>query len=173
MLNIIVGIDLERSELAATGYTKGFFVGSDKDWYHGDLGEEEAEQALKASGCDCFLIRQSRGVLVLSLVHGGEFHHIAILSRPGWYELENGTAQYSFPELEELVDYYCSYPLTLDSDMKLGQICDKEDGGERGVFRNLLHSVKKQQHTMPCVYRLHALMFSSHIDWNVYEHGWR
>jgi hypothetical protein len=137
MLNIIVGIDLERSELAATGYTTGFFVGSDKDWYHGDLSEEEAEQALKASDCDCFLIRQSRGVLVLSLIHGGQFHHITILSRPGWYELENGTAQYSFPEVEELVDYYYSYPITLDSDMKLGQTCRKKKGGELWEIRGL------------------------------------
>jgi hypothetical protein len=121
---------LERSELAATGYTKGFFVGLDKDWYHGDLSEEEAEAVLKTSGCDCFLIRQSCDILVLSLIHGGEFHHITILYGPGWYELENGTAQYSFPELEELVDYYCSYPITLDSDMKLGQTCEKKHGGE-------------------------------------------
>jgi hypothetical protein len=113
-----------------TGYTKGFFVGSDKDWYHGELTGEEAERVLKASGSDCFLIRQSCDILVLSLTYGGEFHHLTIRHGPGRYELENGTAQYNFPELEELVDYYSSYPLTLDSDMKLGQTCDKENGSE-------------------------------------------
>jgi hypothetical protein len=126
---LIVGIGTEEGETAATGYTKGFFAGSGKDWYRGELTREEAEQALKASGCDCFLIRQSRGVLVMSLIHGEEIHHITIIYGPGRYELETGTAQYSFPELEELVDYYCSYPITLGSDMKLGKTCGKEKGG--------------------------------------------
>ena len=56
-------------------YCKGTLRESSKDWYRGELTREEAEQALKASGCDNFLIRQCQGVLVLSLIHDGEFHH--------------------------------------------------------------------------------------------------
>ena len=84
-------------------YAKGFLFGCDDAWYHGDLTRVEAEQALGASGCDCFLIRQSRAALVLSLIHHGQVHHVNIKRGPGWYELESGlSAQYSFPELEEL-----------------------------------------------------------------------
>jgi hypothetical protein len=113
------------SETAAPGYSEGTTAWSGQDWYHEELTKEAAEHALKESGRDCFLIRQTQGVLVLSLIHGGEFHHITIKYGPRWYELENGTAQYSFTELEELVDYYCSNPLTVDSDLKLGQACKR------------------------------------------------
>ena len=69
----------------SSAYTRGFLVGSDKEWYHGEITRDEAEQALKASGCDCFLIRHCQGVLVLSLIHDGEFHHITVNYGPGWY----------------------------------------------------------------------------------------
>lgn len=95
--------------VAGSVYHIGYLVGADKDWYHGELTRDEAEESLKASGCNCFLIRQSQGVLVLSLIHNGLFLHITIKCGPDWYELESGTAQYCFSELEEMVTYYCSH----------------------------------------------------------------
>ena len=98
-------------------------MGSDKEWYHGELTRDEAEQALKATGHDSSLIRHCRGVLVLSLIHDGGFHHITISYGPGWYELENGSAQYSFTELDDLVTYYQIYHLSPDVAFTLGQAC--------------------------------------------------
>ena len=120
-----------KIEIGVTGssmYTKGCLVGSDKEWYHGELTRDEAEQALKASGCDCFLIRHCQGVLVLSLIHDGKFHHITIKYGPGWYELESGSAQYSFPELEDLATHYCSYPISPNLAFNLGEACEKTPG---------------------------------------------
>ena len=109
--------------VASHTYAKGYLVGSGKEWYHGVLTRDEAEQALKASGGDCFLIRHCQGVLVLSLIHDGELHHININYGPGWYELENGSAQYHFTELKDLVKHYRSYPIR-DFTL-LGQVCGK------------------------------------------------
>ena len=92
-------------------YAKGSLLGSDKDWYHGQLTRVEAEQALTASGCDCFLIREDGRALVLSLIHQGQVHHVNIRNGPGWYELESGSAQYSFTELDELVSHYSKQPI--------------------------------------------------------------
>ena len=120
-----------KTEIGVTGsstYTKGCLDGSDKEWYHGELTREEAEEALKASDSDCFLIRHCQGILVLSLIHDGEIHHITIKYGPGWYELENGSAQYSFPELEDLVTYYWSYPISPDNAFTLGEACEKTKG---------------------------------------------
>ena len=103
-------------------------MGSDKEWYYGELTRDEAERALKTSGRDCFLIRQSQGVFITSLTHDGEFHHITIKYGRGWYELENGSAPYSFTELEELVDYYCKYPISYDLSVTLGPVCEKHLG---------------------------------------------
>ena len=103
-------------------------MGSDKEWYHGELTRDEAEQALKESGCDCFLIRHCQGVLILSLIHDGGFHHINVKYGPGWYELENGTAEYTFDELNELVEYYGCSPISHDLHIKLGQVCQKNAG---------------------------------------------
>ena len=111
----------ERAVTALSTYARGYLVGSDKEWYHGELTRDEAEQALKASGCDCFLIRHCQGVLVLSLIHDGGFHHITVKHGPGWYELEHGSAQYSFTELEDLVTYYRGYPISPDLVFTLGQ----------------------------------------------------
>ena len=102
-----------------TLYAKGSLFGCDEAWYHGDLTRVEAEQALRASGCDCFLIRQSRAALVLSLIHHGQVHHLNIKHGPGWYELESDSpAIYSFPELEVLVSYYSSEPIVISKDLK-------------------------------------------------------
>ena len=105
-------------------------MGSDEEWYHGELTRVEAEQALKASGCDCFLIRHCQGVLILSLIHDRElnFHHITINYGPGSYELENGSAEYNFTELEDLVDYYRNIPITDDLSITLGPACEKLPG---------------------------------------------
>jgi hypothetical protein len=115
-------------------YTKGLFQVFNEDWYHGELTGEEAEQALKASSCDCFLIRLSQGVLVLSLVHGGEFHHITIKHGPGRYELENSdpaAPRYRFAELEDLVTHYSSFPISCEVYLTLGQACMKTPKEER------------------------------------------
>ena len=118
--------------VASSGeYAKGSLYGSDKPWYHGDLTTVEAEQALEASGCDCFLIRQSREALVLSLTHHGQVHHVNIKHGPGWYELENDTSKqyYSFVELEELVSHHSSEPIPVSKDLKLtlGVACERTD----------------------------------------------
>ena len=103
-------------------------MGSEKEWYHGELTTDEAEQALKASGCDCFLIRHCQGVLVLSLIHDGEFHHVTIQYEPGSYELENGSAKYNHSELEKLIDYYRNNPISCDHSITLGPACEKRPG---------------------------------------------
>ena len=92
-------------------YAKGSLLDSDKDWYHGQLTRVEAEQALTASGCECFLIREDGRALVLSLIHHRQVHHVNIRNGPGWYELESGSAQYSFTELDELVSHYSKQPI--------------------------------------------------------------
>ena len=107
---------------------EGSLVGSYKDWFHGELTTVEAEQALRASACDCFLVRKCQGAFVLSLTHHGELHHINIKYGPGWYELESGVAPYSFIELEDLVTYYCSYTISDSLKIRLGQVCEKTKG---------------------------------------------
>ena len=121
---------LVSSEGTSSTYTSRFLVLSDKEWYHGELTRDEAEQALKASGCDCFLVRHCQGVLVLSLIHDGGFHHITINYGPGLYELENGSARYIFTELGELVTHYQSYPISPDFAFTLGQASEKTTGNQ-------------------------------------------
>ena len=112
--------------VASSGvYAKGSPLGSDKDWYHGQLTRVEAEQALTASGCNCFLIREDGRALVLSLIHHGQVHHVNIKYGPGWYELESGSAQYSFTELDELVSHYSSEPISEHLKLTLGVSCEK------------------------------------------------
>lgn len=104
-------------------YTTGCLWGFDNDWYHGELTGNKAELALRTSACDCFLVRHSQGDLVLSLKHHGEFHHISIKYGPGWYELENGSAHYSFTEVEDLITYYCTFTISADLEIVLGSAC--------------------------------------------------
>ena len=92
-------------------YNEGSIQCSDQEWFRGELTEEKAEQALTASGYDCFLIRQSEGALVLSLIQHGDYHHIKIEYGSGWYKLE-GALHQTFSELEELVRHYCSNPIS-------------------------------------------------------------
>ena len=105
-------------------YSKGVPLGWEKDWYHGELSRVQAEHALTVSGCDCFLVRVSQGALILSLIHHGQVHHVSIKYGPGWYELESGSAQYSFTELEELVAHYSSNDIG-DLKITLGAACEK------------------------------------------------
>ena len=102
-------------------YAEGSLSCSDKNWFHGELTREKAEQALAASGCDCFLIRQSQGALVLSLIQHGELHHIKIEYGPGWYKLE-GSSHQTFRELQELISHYHSNDIS-DKLSSLGSIC--------------------------------------------------
>ena len=111
-----------------SSYAKGSLSCSDKNWFHGELTREKAEQALAASGCDCFLIRQSQGALVLSLIQHGELHHIKIEYRPGGYELEDGSAQCRFLELEDLVSYYSAYAIGRDLNIRLTKACERTNG---------------------------------------------
>ena len=120
-------------------YAKGSLLGSEKDWYHGELGRVQAEHVLAVSGCDCFLVRVSEGALILSLSHHGQLHHLNIKYGPGWYELESGSAQYSFTELEELVDHYSSNDIGALG-IRLGVAC-KNAKTETGMH---------QSHTVAC-----------------------
>ena len=67
-------------------------LGSDKDWYHGEISTVQAQHALSVSGRDCFLVRVSQGDLILSLIHHGQLYHINIKYGPGWYELDSGSS---------------------------------------------------------------------------------
>ena len=97
-------------------------MGSDKEWNHGELTRDEAEQALKASGTDCFLIRHCQGVLILSLVQNGNITHIPLKYGPGWYKLERSTQ--TFSELQELICHYQDSCINNDVG-KLGLPCKK------------------------------------------------
>ena len=106
-------------------YAKGSLPCSNQEWYHGELTRVEAELALAASDCDCFLIRESEGGLVLSFTHHGQVHHVAIKYGPGWYELEGGSAQDRFPELVDLVSYYHGNTISESLQVTLGQSCQR------------------------------------------------
>ena len=109
----------------ATGiYTTSSPLSSDQAWYHGELSRVKAEQALTTFGYDCFLVRVTEGTLILSLIHHGHLHHVNIKYGPGWYELENDSALYSFTELEELVSHYSSNDIG-ELKATLGVACDK------------------------------------------------
>ena len=108
-------------------YDRGSLSCSNQEWFHGELTRVEAEQALAASGCDCFLIRESEGGLVLSLTHHGQVHHVAVKYGPGWYELEGDSAQDRFTELVDLVSYYHGNTISESLQATLGQSCQRTD----------------------------------------------
>ena len=87
------------------------------------MTEIKAEQALATSDCDCFLIRKTQGALFLSLMHDKQFRHIKIKYGPGWYELEGGSAKYSFPELDDLITHYSNETISENLNITLGRIC--------------------------------------------------
>ena len=90
-------------------YTKGLHVNSNKEWYHGELTREQAEKTLRDNGSDCFLIRESKGSLVLSLIKQGETLHYKITHQLGWYTLSGSSQQ--FKKLNELVDYISTHSI--------------------------------------------------------------
>ena len=102
-------------------YAKGCVSDSDKDWFHGELTKEEAEEALAQSDGCCFLIRGSKRYLVLSLSQDGETYHFRIEYGPGWYKLKEGKK--SFSDLQELVSYYQGNPIV--GDKTLNVACQK------------------------------------------------
>ena len=82
----------------------------------------QAEQALAASGDNCFLIRKAERSLFTSLMHEGQFHHIKIKYGPRWYELASGSAKYSFVELDDLIAHY-SREMINGLNITLGRVC--------------------------------------------------
>ena len=116
-------IEPEYEDLTLDIYSEGSILGSEKDWFHGEVTIIEAEQILAASNGDCFLIRKTRGALFMSLMHEGQIHHIKIKYGPGWYELEGGSAKYCFPDLEDLVTYYSRETISNNLNIKLGRVC--------------------------------------------------
>ena len=112
---------LEMMESSSHTYTRGSLVGSNKEWYHGELTIDEAEQALKASGCDCFLIRHCQGGLILSLINDQKIDHSKIDYGPGWYQLHGEHQKFSM--LQELIDHYCHNPMS--DEVTLGAACGK------------------------------------------------
>ena len=111
---------------SSSHYAKGSLLESDQDWYHGQLTRAEAEQSLRGFGCDCFLIRESKGALVLSLACSGKFCHIKIYYGPGWYKLDLDSESKSFIELEKLLTYYRNHPVSDKINVKLGEVCKKK-----------------------------------------------
>ncbi len=110
-------------------YAEGSPLITDKDWYHGELSRDEAEQALATSGRDCFLVRASQGALILSLIHHGILHHIKIKHGcSGYHELESSSSQYLFIELEDLVSYYGRHDIK-ELKTTLGAACVKKTAG--------------------------------------------
>ena len=98
-------------------------MGSEKDWFHGEMTEIKAEHTLATSDHDCFLIRRTKMALLMSLMHEGQFHHIKIKYGPGWYELEGGSAKYAFPELDELITHYSKETISCNLNITLGRVC--------------------------------------------------
>lgn len=81
-----------------------------------------------ATGNDSFLVCERKGSLFLSLQHEGQFHHIKIKYGPGWYELESGSANYSFLELDDLITHYSSEIISDYLNTTLGRVCTKYTG---------------------------------------------
>ena len=108
-------------------YVKGSPLGWDKEWYHGELSRVEAEQALIAVGCDCFLVRVSEGALSLSLIHHGLLRHVNIkYGRGGYHEIDCGSAQYRFIDLQDMISYYSTQAIK-GLNATLGVACEKRN----------------------------------------------
>ncbi len=119
-------------------YMKGLQVDSDKEWYHGELTREQAEMTLRDNGSDCFLIRESKGSLVLSLINHGETHHVKITNQFGWYSI--GGWPEEFKELNELVKYIITHDIiTLDPNshaISVREICKKRMTRNKGQYNH-------------------------------------
>ncbi len=122
---------------ASNVYTKGLQVDSDKEWYHGELTREQAEMTLRDNGSDCFLIRESKGYLVLSLINHGETDHAKITNQLGWYSIDSWSKK--FKELNELVEYISTHNITPDTiscEIFLGEICKKRMTMNKGQYNH-------------------------------------
>ncbi len=126
------------AEAATNIYMKGLQVDSDKEWYHGELTREQAEKTLRDNGSDCFLIRESKGSLVLSLINHGETHHGKITYQLGWYSSDGWPKK--FKELSELVGYISTHIFNSTSDeLFVAEICKKTNKGQCNydIYNNL------------------------------------
>ena len=111
--------------MAANVYVKACPVDSDKDWCHEELTRDQAEEALRASGSNCFLIRESKGNLVLSLIHHGDIYHMVIKRGPGWYSLSSVE---HFSDVNEFVSHFHNNPIIITESgeaLTLGAACRK------------------------------------------------
>jgi hypothetical protein len=112
--------------MAASNYTIASFPGSKEEWYHGEESRTVAEQALKTIKYDCFLVRQSRQRLVLSIKNESQIYHIKIEYGPdrdgGWYSLY-GCSHNTFRSVPDLVSHYRRTPISTDSSIMLGLAC--------------------------------------------------
>ncbi len=106
---------------------KGLQVDSDKEWYHGELTREQAEMTLRDNGSDCFLIRESKGSLVLPLINYVEAQHYKITHQLGWYSFTGWSKK--FKEMSELVEYISTHDITPITTFRhaifAGEICKK------------------------------------------------
>ena len=120
--------------MAANIYVKACPIDCDKDWYHGMLTRNQAEEALKASGSNCFLIRESKGSLVLSLIHHGDIYHMVIKRGPGWYSLSSVSSVEHFSDVNELTSYFHNNGVITESGeaLTLGAACRKADHNSTG-----------------------------------------
>ncbi len=120
---------------ASNIYTKGLPVDSEKEWYHGELTRKQAEKTLRDNGSDCFLIRESKGSLVLSLINHGETQHYKIINQLGWYSLIGWSSK--FEELNELVEYISTHDITPDPNSQATfQICKKRMTRNKGQYNH-------------------------------------
>ncbi len=122
---------------ASNGNMKGLLMDSDKEWYHGELTREQAEMTLRDNGSDCFLIRESKGSLVLSLINHGEKHHVKIAYQLGWYSIDGLSKK--FKELNELVEYISTHNISPNPNSRaifLGEICKKRMTRNKGQYNH-------------------------------------
>ncbi len=77
---------------------------SGEEWYHGALSREEAEKNLRDSGSNCFLVRNSKGFIVLSQIQYQQIHHTRIECKPNCYKL--GGISKCFCSLKDLIKHF-------------------------------------------------------------------
>ena len=124
-LHLCYYVVMSVTSASCSPYSKGSLSCSDKNWFHGELTRKEAEQCLRATGYDCFLVRQSERLLFLSLAHHGKIHHMSINYGSGWYELENSLLRQKFAEINDLVMHYSDHIINGDLRTTLGEACEK------------------------------------------------
>ena len=84
------------------------------------MSREEAEQWLKSFPFDCFLVRESEnrvGQFSLSLSHRGTVKHFRIDRKRGSGRYELYGAQWSFPSVLDMVEYYMQHCVTTEGEL--------------------------------------------------------